>query len=40
MYLLFRGRMNSTYFRRIHLSVFSHMVGIVLLVKGMFFLNW
>lgn len=40
MYLLFRGRMNSTYFRRIHLSVFSHMVGIVLLAKGMFFLNW
>ncbi|MBP8171601.1 MAG: hypothetical protein KAX90_04865 [Pseudomonas sp.] len=40
MYLLFRGRMNSTYFRRIHFSVFSHMVGIVLLAKGMFFLNW
>ena len=40
MYLLFRGRMNSTYFRRIHLSVFTHMVGIVLLAKGMFYLSW
>ncbi|HFH3236527.1 TPA: CopD family copper resistance protein [Pseudomonas aeruginosa] len=40
MFLLLRGRMNSTYFRRIHLSVFSHMVGIVLLAKGMFYLGW
>ncbi|MDF3846243.1 hypothetical protein P3W55_31465 [Pseudomonas citronellolis] len=40
MFLLHSGRMNSTYFRRIHLSVFSHMVGIVLLAKGMFFLSW
>ncbi|MNE61239.1 hypothetical protein D3C80_1564400 [compost metagenome] len=40
MYLLFSGRMNSKYFRRIHLSVFTHMVGIVLLAKGMFYLSW
>ncbi|WBG62662.1 CopD family copper resistance protein [Pseudomonas citronellolis] len=40
MFLLHSGRMNSTYFRRIHLSVFSHMVGIVLLAKGMFYLSW
>ncbi|MHB9799960.1 CopD family copper resistance protein [Pseudomonas sp. MT3] len=40
MFLLYSGRMNSTYFRRIHLSVFSHMVGIVLLAKGMFYLSW
>lgn len=40
MFLLYCGRMNSTYFRRIHLSVFSHMVGIVLLAKGMFYLSW
>ncbi|WP_423358613.1 CopD family copper resistance protein [Pseudomonas citronellolis] len=40
MFLLRSGRMNSTYFRRIHLSVFSHMVGIVLLAKGMFYLSW
>lgn len=40
MFLLLHGRMNSTYFRRIHLSVFSHMVGIVLLAKGMFYLIW
>lgn len=40
MLLLYSGRMNSTYFRRIHLSVFSHMVGIVLLAKGMFYLSW
>jgi len=40
MFLLHSGRMNSMYFRRIHLSVFSHMVGIVLLAKGMFYLSW
>jgi len=40
MFLLYSGRMNSKYFRRIHLSVFSHMVGIVLLAKGMFYLSW
>ncbi|MDM8348657.1 hypothetical protein P8H27_07060 [Pseudomonas sp. sp1636] len=40
MFLLWSGRMNSRYFRRIHLSVFSHMVGIVLLAKGMFYLSW
>ena len=40
MYLLFSGRMNSTYFRRIHLSVFTHMVGIVLLAKNMFYVSW
>lgn len=40
MFLVISGRMNSTYFRRIHLSVFTHMVGIVLLAKGMFYLSW
>ena len=40
MFLFRTGRMNSRYFRFIHLSVFSHMVGIVLLAKGMFYLSW
>lgn len=35
-----RGRLAGTYFRRIHLSVFLHMVAIVLLAKGMFHLSW
>jgi hypothetical protein len=35
-----KGRLASTAFKRIHLSVFSHMVGIVLLAKLMFHLAW
>jgi len=34
-----RGRMNARAFKRIHLSVFCHMVGIVLLAKAMFYLH-
>lgn len=30
----------STTFRRIHISVFCHMIGIVLLAKLMFHLSW
>lgn len=33
------GRMNARAFKRIHLSVFCHMVGIVLLAKAMFYLH-
>lgn len=40
MFLLFSGRMTAARSRRIHLSVFTHMVGIVLLAKGMFYLSW
>ena len=35
-----QGRLASTAFKRLHLSVFSHMVGIVLLAKLMFHLGW
>ncbi|KAA5841211.1 hypothetical protein F2A38_17160 [Pseudomonas chlororaphis] len=39
--LLFRsGRMNARYSRFIHHSLFGHMLLIVLLAKGMFYLNW
>lgn len=39
--LLFRsGRMNGRYLKFIHHSVFAHMVLIVLLAKGMFYLTW
>jgi hypothetical protein len=39
--VLFRtGRMNARYVHFIHASVFCHMVVIVLLAKGMFFLSW
>jgi len=37
---LLRGQMTSRRFRIIHYSVFAHMVGIVLLAKGMFHLTW
>jgi hypothetical protein len=40
MSLFRRGRMSPRYARRIHLSVFAHAVAIVLLAKGMFYLNW
>lgn len=39
--LLFRsGRMNARYSHAIHASLFGHMVLIVLLAKGMFYLSW
>ncbi|WDH50913.1 hypothetical protein PUP75_18355 [Pseudomonas chlororaphis] len=39
--LLFRsGRMNARYSRFIHHSLFGHMLLIVLLAKGMFYLSW
>ncbi|SDY27684.1 CopD family copper resistance protein [Pseudomonas sp. NFIX28] len=39
--LLFKsGRMNERYSRFIHHSLFGHMLLIVLLAKGMFYLSW
>lgn len=39
--LLFKsGRMSARYQNFIHASVFCHMVAIVLLAKGMFYLAW
>lgn len=35
-----RGRMTSKLFRFIHFSVFSHMLLIILLAKGMFYISW
>lgn len=35
-----KGKLHSIHFQRIHLSVFCHMVGIVLLAKAMFYLHW
>lgn len=35
-----KGKLRTLHFQRIHLSVFCHMVGIVLLAKAMFFLHW
>ena len=40
MLLRKRGRLVSNVFRNIHLSVFGHVVGIVVLAKAMFFLQW
>lgn len=40
MTLRSRGRLVSSAFKRIHVSVFWHMVGIVLLAKLMFHLGW
>lgn len=34
------GCMTSTKFKVIHLSVGSHMIGIVILAKGMFYFSW
>ncbi len=39
MWLRSRGRLVSTVSRRLHLSLFCHMVGIVLLAKCMFYLG-
>lgn len=35
-----RGRLVARFFKRLHLSVFCHMVGIVLLAKAMFYVQW
>lgn len=35
-----KGLLKSRHFRRIHLSVFLHMVGIIILAKAMFYLHW
>ena len=35
-----KGKLRTIHFQRIHLSVFCHMVGIVLLAKAMFYLHW
>ena len=34
------GKVSARYSRFIHLSLFAHMVAIVLLAKGMFYLSW
>jgi hypothetical protein len=40
MFLFRSGRMNARYVHFIHVSLFCHMVLIVLLAKGMFYLTW
>lgn len=35
-----RGRASARYLRGIHLSLFGHMVAIVVLAKSMFYLTW
>lgn len=40
MYSFRAGRMSGQRSRRIHYSVFAHVVLIVLLAKGMFYLSW
>ena len=40
MVSLTRGTMTIKRFRLLHLSVFWHMVFIVLLAKGMFYIHW
>lgn len=40
MWLRRRGRLVATMSRRIHLSLFCHMIGIVLLAKLMFHWTW
>ncbi|CAG8873783.1 hypothetical protein PS861_06307 [Pseudomonas fluorescens] len=40
MFLFKRGRMSLRYMQFIHGSLFGHMVVIVLLAKGMFYLTW
>ena len=40
MVLMRTGRMRARHSQRIHYSVFVHVVLIVLLAKGMFFLHW
>lgn len=40
MFSFHSGRMTGQRSRRIHYSVFAHVVAIVLLAKGMFYLSW
>lgn len=40
MFLFATKRMNATYFKRIHLSVFTHIVVLVFLAKAMFYWTW
>ncbi|HEY9281165.1 MAG TPA: hypothetical protein VIP51_13915 [Eoetvoesiella sp.] len=40
MMLFHTHRMTSLISRRIHISVFFHVVGIVLLAKAMFYVHW
>jgi hypothetical protein len=40
MFLFKSNRMNARYLHFIHGSLFCHMVVIVLLAKGMFYLTW
>lgn len=40
MILRRRGKLVSTVSKRIHISVFSHMLGIILLAKLMFAISW
>ncbi|MBB3239894.1 hypothetical protein FHW68_001385 [Pseudomonas sp. Tn43] len=40
LFLFKSGRMNARYLHFIHGSVFCHLVVIVLLAKGMFYLTW
>ncbi|KES25246.1 MULTISPECIES: CopD family copper resistance protein [Pseudomonas] len=40
MYLMHSGGMTGRRSRIIHYSVFAHVLGIVLLAKGMFYLSW
>jgi hypothetical protein len=35
-----RGKLKARHSRRIHLSVFTHMVLIVVLAKAMFYVTW
>ncbi|MFA5522482.1 MAG: hypothetical protein WCY98_12355 [Castellaniella sp.] len=40
MFLLHTGRMRSVHSRRIHLSIFIHIVLIIFLAKAMFYARW
>lgn len=40
MTLRSRGKLHAMHFKRIHISIFWHMIGIVLLAKAMFYLHW
>lgn len=35
-----KNKLHAIHFKHIHLSLFFHMVGIVLLAKAMFYLHW
>ncbi len=40
MYLRSKGKLRGLYFKRLHQSVFTHMVCIVILAKAMFYWVW